>query len=72
MIPKHSLELIKAIKDTGAKLSTMEKGFIASVSIQSNQNRMLTDKQAKYLQDIYARVTGGGQHQPKEFIDGRS
>lgn len=68
MIPKHSLELIQAIKTVGKNLSTKENGFLASVSIQAKQDRRLTDKQANYLQDIYAKVTGGGPYQDKEYI----
>lgn len=68
MIPKNAITLIEAIKATGKRLPTLQNGFIATVSIQAKQGRYLTDKQAKYLQDIYARVTGGGDYQKKEFI----
>lgn len=60
MIPKHSLEIIQAIKDAGKKLSKWESGFIATVSIQSKQNRLLTDKQSQTLQNIHANITGEG------------
>ncbi len=68
MIPKHALELIQAIKDTGKKLLPKDNGFLASVSIQAKQDRRLTDKQAQYLQDIYAKVTGGGTYQERQYI----
>lgn len=68
MIPKHALELHRAIKATGKKLSTKDSGFLSSISIQAKQDRKLTDSQTKYLQDIYAKVTGGGMYQDKEHI----
>ncbi len=68
MIPVHALELVNAIRATGEKLSSKDNGFLAAVSIQARQGRMLTDKQSKYLQDIYAKVTGGGIQQPRQRI----
>lgn len=68
MIPKHALELIQSIRSINEKLNPRDTGFIASVSIQAKQDRRLTDKQSKYLQDIYAKVTGGGQYQSREYI----
>lgn len=57
MIPSQSIQLIQAIKDTGKKLPINETGFLSGVSIQAVQGRMLTPKQAQYLQDIYQKVT---------------
>lgn len=68
MIPLHAKQLIEAVKATGKRLTKMEEGFVSSISIQSGQNRLLTQKQAKYLQDIYSKVSGGGQYANKEFI----
>lgn len=69
MIPKHAIQLIEATTAAGNdKLNRREVGFIASVSIQAKQGRRLTDKQAKYLQDLYARASGGGQYQSKEYV----
>lgn len=68
MIPKHTLELIEAIKTTGKKLSKWESGFIATISIQAKQDRRLTDNQAKALQTVYANVTGGGLYQDRKRV----
>lgn len=66
MIPKHALQLIEAINTK--KLSKAESGFISSVSIQAKQDRRLTDKQSKYLQDLYTKSVGGGQYANREYI----
>ncbi len=68
MIPLHAKQLIDAIKSTGKKLGKFEEGFIASVSIQTKQDRRLTDKQATVLQRIYGRVTGGGDYAERQDI----
>lgn len=68
MIPKHALEIIEAIKQTEKKLSKWESGFLATVSIQAKQDRRLSDKQAKSLQDVYANVTGGGLYEDRQRI----
>lgn len=57
MIPKSTLILIEYIRGAGKKLSTKESGFISFCVIQAQANRLLTEKQAKWLQDIYGRVT---------------
>lgn len=68
MIPKDAIILIDAIRETGKKLSTKDNGFIASVSIQAKQGRYLQPSQAKWLQDIYGKVTGGGDYQERQYI----
>lgn len=68
MIPKDALILIDSIRATGKKLPPKDSGFISTVSIQAKQGRYLHPSQAKWLQDIYGKVTGGGDYQSKEFI----
>ena len=68
MIPKDALILINEINKSKNKLNKTEAGFIASVSVQAKSNRMLTTKQASYLQGLYAKAVGGGQYQDKEYI----
>lgn len=57
MIPKNALTIIQAIKDTRKKLPINDSAFLSNVALQAVQGRMLTEKQAKYLQDVYQRVT---------------
>lgn len=57
MIPSNAKILIEAIKSTGKRLNSQESGFLASVAIQTRQGRYLQPKQAKWLQDIYQKVT---------------
>lgn len=68
MIPKHALQLIEAIRSSGKKLTSKDNGFVASVSIQAKQDRLLTNTQAKYLQDVYAKTSGGGDYQSRGYI----
>lgn len=68
MIPKHTFDLIEAIKATGKKISKDDAGLIATCSIFAKQNRRITDKQSKWLQNIYANVTGGGQYEERQRL----
>lgn len=68
MIPLHATQLIEAIRLTGKKLTPKENGFLATVHVVSKSNRLISDRQAKWLQDIYAKVNGGGQYENKDFI----
>lgn len=68
MIPKHTLELIDAIKCTNKKLSKTDQGLVSTCSIFAGQGRKISDKQSKWLQDIYAKCTGGGPYEGKERI----
>lgn len=68
MIPKHVMNYVEEIKKTGIKLSKTEAGLITSVSERAKQSRLITEYQARFLIDIYARVTGGGKYQKSEYI----
>lgn len=68
MIPRDALALINEINKFKNKLSKTETGFIASVSIQARSNRLLTQKQSKFLESLYAKATGGGVYQDKQYI----
>lgn len=68
MIPKDTMILVEAIRATRSKLSEKENGFISTCVIAAKTNKLLSGKQAVWLQDIYGRVTGGGNYQPREFI----
>ena len=68
MIPKHCLQLVEAIEATGKRLLPKDQSFLTSVTGQAKTGRRLTEKQAKYLQDIYAKTHGGGDYVTRERI----
>lgn len=67
MIPKNTMILVESIRMTGKKLSREENGFLATVHLMAKANRLISDKQAKWLQDIYSKVTDGGNYQLREY-----
>lgn len=68
MIPLHTKQLIDAIRATGKKLSKEDEGLLSTVSIFAKQGRLISDKQSKWLESIYARVTGGSIYQERQYI----
>lgn len=58
MIPKDALALIEEIKKS-KHLSTWEKNFIASISIQAKQGRYLQSVQSTKLQEVYRLSQSG-------------
>jgi hypothetical protein len=68
MIPKNTLILVDAIRATKKKLTKDDEGLVSTCSIYARQNRLISDKQAKWLQDIYAKTTGGGQYENRQRI----
>lgn len=68
MIPLHTKQLVDAIRATKAKLSKDDEGLVSTCSIFAGQNRKISDKQAKWLQDVYAKATGGGQYEERQRI----
>lgn len=68
MIPSQAQALLDEIKKTGKKFPINESGFLASITVQVKANRLLTEKQAKFLQDIYSKAVGGSSYQPREYI----
>lgn len=68
MIPLHTKQLVEAIRATGKKLSRDDEGLVATVSIFAKQGRLISDKQSKWLESIYARVAGGGVYQERQYI----
>lgn len=68
MIPKDTLALVDAIRATKKRLSKDEEGLVSTCSIYAKQNRLISDKQAKWLQDVYAKATRGGQYENRDRI----
>lgn len=68
MIPLHTKQIVDAIRATGKKLTKHDEGLVATCSIFAGQNRRITEKQAKWLQDVYAKCTGGGMYEDRERI----
>ena len=64
MTHPEALVLIDYINKSGAKLHDWERVFIGQVSAHYR----VSNKQAAYLQKIYARVTGGGMFEKREYI----
>ena len=68
MIPKHAIQLLDQIAQMEEKASPWEKKFIKSIRDQATSGRSLSMKQQVILEKIYAKTTGGGDHQPRERI----
>ena len=66
MNPKDALILIEYIRKN--KLNDNEASFINSIEHWAKTGGKLSGKQAVCLQGIYAKVTGGGQYERKEYI----
>ena len=68
MLRSNANALIEAIEQVGVKLYDEEAAFLNTMK---GSIRPLTLKQGLWLQKIYARVTGGGRYQPREYFKGR-
>lgn len=68
MIPKATLALLEEIKKSNKKLTKPEEGFLATVSITAKQNRLITERQGKWLEIIYRKCSDGGQYAERQFI----
>ena len=64
MTHPEALVLIDYINKSRAKLHDWERGLIGQVKAHYH----ISNKQAVYLQKIYARVTGGGLFEKREYI----
>ena len=53
----QQLAWLDAIESDGVNLTPKEEEFIASVRTQIDRGRTLSEKQAEWLEDIYARRT---------------
>lgn len=68
MIPKHAQEVINEINNLQYNPKGKDKDLIESVKRCIEINKVLSKKQAKWLNDIYAKATGGGVYQNKSYV----
>lgn len=64
MTSQDALALIAEIKKLNLKLNDWEKGFLGNILI----HRKISNKQAKILCDMYAKFTGDGNFQRRQYI----
>ena len=68
LLPKDSKILLDYIKASKYKPNPKEKSFFKSVKYAIESDQRLTDGQSKWLQGIYAKTQGGGDHQLRQFL----
>ncbi len=64
MTGQDVLAIVTEIKKLNPKLNDWEKGFLENIL----PHRKISHKQEQVLIDMYAKVTGGGQFQRKQYI----
>ena len=68
MIPKHANDLITEIHRLGYKVKGKEISFLVNVRTYIDRDAQLTPPMAKWLNDIYTKAAGGGQHQNRGYV----
>jgi hypothetical protein len=63
-----TLILLKAIKDSKVRLTNFEKDFCRSIVKRCALNKPITGPQEKVLSQIYARCSGQGIYQRRQYI----
>ena len=73
MLTREAIILIEQVKNLGYRPNPWETNFILSIinMAKRNSNLALTYNQSKAVNTIYAKATGGGRFQKREYIGGR-
>ncbi len=66
--PVDILYLLTAIEKANYILKGKEIGLIKSMKCCIDNKRYATPGQSKFLQDIYCRAYGGGDHQNRGYV----
>jgi len=67
MNPKDTLALLDAVQDLKFQATPKEEDFLQSVRYVTENDIEITNSQATWLQDIYAKASGGGEFQQRHY-----
>lgn len=68
LLPKQAADILHEIQKSLYKPKPREDSFFSSVEKAIENDWRLSEKQSKWLQDIYVKSTGGGSYQSSEHI----